>query len=62
MAINRLSIRTEVKSFRDPKQARHPEQGILVRGMFLQGAAWDERKHSLVESKPGMCILLHVQL
>jgi len=29
-----------------------PEDGVLVRGLFLEAAAWDEREHVLRESDP----------
>lgn len=32
-----------------------PEDGVLVRGMFLEAAAWDHVQHCLCESAPKVC-------
>ncbi|GFH11512.1 uncharacterized protein HaLaN_07020 [Haematococcus lacustris] len=39
---------------RDRKGAadKRPEDGVLVRGMFLDAAAWDYEQHCLCESDP----------
>jgi dynein heavy chain, axonemal len=29
-----------------------PDDGLYVTGMFLEGAAWDDKKHELIESGP----------
>lgn len=37
----------------DPAQCtQRPDDGLLVRGMFLEAAAWDDQRHMLRESAP----------
>ncbi len=36
-----------------------PEDGVLIRGLFLEAAAWDYDKHCLCESAPKVCVASH---
>lgn len=45
----RLQTRLTDKSRED---AEPPEKGVIIHGLFLQGAGWDRRNMRLIESKP----------
>ena len=48
--IDKLDMDFEVLSVEDIDQ--HPEDGAYIRGLFLEGARWDNNKMSLAESHP----------
>jgi len=49
--IDTLRLQTKVMSF-SQEEALPPEKGVMIHGLFLQGAGWDRQNVRLVESKP----------
>ena len=46
-------VHTEVTEFEKPEQVRTgPREGVLIHGLFLDGAAWSRNESSLIESEP----------
>lgn len=39
-------------NFEVTEMSKRPEDGVIVRGLFLEGARWDSKKKHLAESKP----------
>lgn len=56
--IDTLKIQAQVCNFyRDSPDAKEPDKGVLIYGLFVQGAGWDLEKIELVESKKGELFL-----
>ncbi|KAM9820319.1 LOW QUALITY PROTEIN: dynein axonemal heavy chain 2 [Neosynchiropus ocellatus] len=50
--VDSLSWEFTVSTVDDSNLLHPPEDGVLVRGLFLQGAAWDKKTSCLVEAEP----------
>ena len=53
--IDQIEFKFEVLKYSDEKRANEepPEIGVFLRGLYLEGASWDDHKGSLCESKHG---------
>ena len=52
-SLDAVMSHTEVTAFDRPEQVRTgPKEGVLVHGLFLDGAGWSQNENSLVESEP----------
>jgi dynein heavy chain len=51
---NKLAINTLAFDFQvlDKEPSLAPEEGVYIRGLFLEGCAWDPTRKSLCESEP----------
>jgi len=54
IAIDTLNFSTEVKDFDDSGVKSAPDDGVLIHGLFLEGARWDAEAGSMAEMKPGV--------
>ncbi|KAM8871594.1 dynein axonemal heavy chain 2 isoform 7-T7 [Synchiropus picturatus] len=50
--VDSLSWEFTVSTVDDSHLLHPPQDGVLVRGLFLQGAAWDRKNSCLVEAQP----------
>jgi len=52
-ALDDIVMHTEITEVTDIKKVKHPaEEGVFVRGIFLDGCGWDTKSKILVEPKP----------
>lgn len=52
--IDTLTIQCQVTKYSaDSDDVKEPDKGVLIYGMFLQGAGWDRENVQMVESNPG---------
>merc|ERR1712127_882455 len=51
--IDTLRFRSHVMSTFKENEVKKTDRGAYISGMFLQGAGWDMKNHSLCEATPG---------
>ncbi|KAA0178391.1 hypothetical protein FNF27_00240 [Cafeteria roenbergensis] len=54
IAIDTLDFATAVKPFREDGVKEAPEDGVLIHGLFLEGARWDDDTQRMAEMLPGV--------
>jgi dynein heavy chain, axonemal len=54
IAIDTLTFATNVMPFHEGSVEKTPEDGVLVHGMYLEGARWDPEKKLMGEMLPGV--------
>ena len=55
--IDTLAFKTYIKEFYEEDVHEHPDDGVNIHGLFLQGAKWDFKKKMIEDSDPKVPIV-----